>query len=111
MALSSDLVTSFLVFSLIRSRYYVNSESQPTKPSASREGSRGGPESGQIYVVAPYMEDCSNDMFVNCDTLSYYAREYTNELSNVVFWFLPGTHNVSRDWKTSNSRNITLLGG
>ena len=62
-----------------------------------------------MYVVAPTLEDCPND--THCDTLSYYVGVHTNELSNVVFWFLPGTHNLSQDWTIKNSRNITLLGG
>ena len=34
-----------------------------------------------------------------------------SKLANVVFWFLPGTHNLSQTWKIKNSRNVTLLGG
>ena len=111
MALSSDIVTSFLVLSLTFSLLCPYSVSQSTQLSASGAGSGEGRESGQIYVVAPTMEDCTNDTYEYCESLPYYAREYTNELSNVVFWFLPGTHNLSRDWIMNNSKNITLLGG
>ena len=106
---SSDFFTSFLVFSLIVSLMLCPySASQSTQPDASGAGSGGEPESGQTYVVAPTLEDCPNDTY--CETLSYYAKEYTNELSNVVFWFLPGTHNLSLEWKMNNSRNISYLG-
>ena len=86
------------------------SVSQPTQPSASSAGAREAPESGQMmYVVTPTRRDCPKDP--RCHTLSYYARKYTKELSNVHFWFLPGTHHIYRVWKIVNSRNITLLGG
>ena len=109
MASSSDLFTSFLVFSLMVLSLCPYSASQSTQPSASGARSGGEPESGQTYVVAPNMKDCPSDTL--CETVSYYAREYPNELANVVFWFLPGTHNLSRDWKMDNSRNVTFLGG
>ena len=109
MASSSDVFASFLVFSLVVSLQCPYSASQSTKPSSSGTGSEGGQESSQIYVVAPSLEDCPNGTY--CDTLSYYASVYTDELSNVAFWFLPGTHNISQVWKIENSRNITLLGG
>ena len=87
------------------------SASQPTQPSANEAGSEGEPDSVQMYVVAPTQQDCPNDTYMYCETLSYYARKYTNELSNVVFWILPGMHNLSGFWNLKNSRNITLLGG
>ena len=103
---SSDLFVPFLVFSLTVLLLCPYNVSQP---SASGAGPGGGPESDQIYVVARTLEDCPND--THCQTLSHYATVYTNELSNVVFWFLPGTHNLSGTWKMNNSRNISLLGG
>ena len=108
--LTSVTFISFLVFSLTFSLLCPSSASQPTQRSNSEAGSRGGLKSGQTYVVAPTMEDCPI-YDTHCQTLSYYARNYTNDLSNVVFRFLPGTHNISRIWTMTNSRNVTLLGG
>ena len=111
MALLSNVTfNSYLVFSLFAVSLLCPtcSASQPAQPSASEAGSGGGQESDQIYMVAPTLEDCPND--THCQTLSYYVGKYTNELSNVVFWFLPGTHNLSRTWNLKNSRNVTLLG-
>ena len=100
---------SFLLFSLTFSLLCPYSASQPTQPSANEARSGGGPESDQTYVVAPTLRDCPND--TRCETLSYYAGKYTNKLSNVVFWFLPGMHNLSQTWEMKNSRNVVLLGG
>ena len=100
---SSNLFAPFLVFSLTVLLLCTYSASQPSARGAEPWG---GPESD---VVAPTLEDCPND--THCQTLSYYATVYTSELSNVAFWFLPGTHNLSGIWKINNSRNISLLGG
>ena len=113
MALSREIFIPFLVFTFLAPLLCHHSASQPTQLSASGAGSGGGLESGQMYVVAPTLQDCPNDTYAYCETLSYYASVYTNGLSNVVFWFLPGTHNIYWEWpwEMSSSRNITLLGG
>ena len=109
MALFNATLIGFLVLSLTFSLLCPYSAPQPTQPSASEARSGVGPKGGQMYVVAPTLEDCPND--TQCEALSYYAEKYTNKLSNVVFWFLPGTHNLSQTWQIKNSRNVTLLGG
>ena len=109
--LSGETFIYFLVLSFTFSLLCPSSASQPTQPSNSGAGSGGGPESGQMYVVAPTLEDCPIYNDTHCQTLPYYIKKYTNDLSNVVFWFLPGTHNLSLIWSIKNSRNVTLLGG
>ena len=109
MALSGESFISFMVLSFTFSLLCPSSSSQPTQQSATEAGWRGGPESGEVYVVAPTLEDCPNH--THCETLSYYAGNYRNKLSNVVFRFLPGTHNLSQTWIIKYSTNVTLLGG
>ena len=82
MALSNVTFIRFLVFLLTFSLLCSSSASQATQPSASEPRSGGGPESGQMYVVAPTLQDCPND--TQCETLSYYAGKYTSKLANVV---------------------------
>ena len=97
--LSTVTLNSFLVFSLTFSLLCPYNASQPTEPSASEEGSEGAPESSQMHVVAPTLKDCPNGCVILWDSILLRPEMYTNELSNVVFWFLPGTHNNSRGWK------------
>ena len=40
-----------------------------------------------------------------------YSQKYTNGLTNIVFHFLPGTHNTSQTWHVDSSRNVTFVGG
>ena len=111
MALNNAVSASFLAVSLTFSFLSPFCTSQPTYPSANA-GPGGGTEGGRMYLVAPTLQDCPRGATgTDCNTLSYYARAYTSRLSNVVFYFLPGTHNLTWTWTVILSRNVSLLGG
>ena len=45
-----------------------------------------------------------------CHTLSYYANSTALQLTDSVFYFMPGTHLLQETWTISNPRNLTLSG-
>ena len=85
------------------------SRGSPSSNQSSTAGtkSRIGIENDQVYLVAPQLKNCPQES--NCDTLSAYSQ-YLFGLSNVIFRFLPGTHNISRTLSMTNCENVTLRG-
>ena len=63
---------------------------------------------GVFYYVAPNVTDCPTN--APCNTLSYYAKSSTLELTNSVLYFMPGTHRLQQIWVIENASNLTLTG-
>ena len=63
---------------------------------------------GVFYYVAPNVTDCHDN--TPCDTLSHYASSASLQLTDSVFYFMPGTHRLQQTWTIENASNLTLTG-
>ena len=63
---------------------------------------------GVFYYVAPNVTDCHDN--TPCNTLSHYASSTSLQLTDSVFYFMPGTHRLQQTWTIENASNLTLTG-
>ena len=63
---------------------------------------------GVLYYVAPNVTDCHDN--TPCNTLSHYASSTSLQLTDSVFYFMPGTHRLQQTWTMENASNLTLTG-
>ena len=64
---------------------------------------------GVVYYVAPTVADCPVN--VSCNTLNHYADSTTRlQLTDSVFYFMPGTHVLQQVWVIENASHLTLDG-
>ena len=63
---------------------------------------------GVMYYVAPNVTDCSVN--TSCNTLDYYANSAALQLTDSVFYFMPGVHFLQQAWVIERASNLTLTG-
>ena len=63
---------------------------------------------GIFYYVTPNVTDCHDKS--PCNTLSHYASATSLQLTDSVFYFMPGTHLLEQTWRIKKANNLTLTG-
>ena len=64
------------------------------------------PANGDVYYVTPSVTDCTVNASHN--TLNYYANSTTLQLTDSVFYFIPGICLLHQTWVISNANNLTV---